>query len=200
MKALTWILAIAAGSTIWTACEPANAKYMDLNTGLEVTLERDDESGEMINVETGEPVRLYVNSKSKDTIYGPSGKIVNNEIIRLHDMYVYNGDDDYKLQLEKDGDYEEKYGDDYKVKSDADGSYKEKIGDDSKVKYDEDGNYKRKRGDAHKIERKSNGSYKVKHGDYKKEVEKDGDVKIKNGNVKIEIDGKTGERKVEIDD
>jgi hypothetical protein len=136
----------------------------------------------MINVETGKPVTLYVNSKSKDTIYGPSGKIVNNEIVRLGDMYVYKGDDDYKLQLEKDGDYEEKYGDDYKVKADADGDYKKKTGEDNKVK------------------RKSNGSYKIKRGDYKKEVEKDGDVTIKNGNVKIEIDGETGEREVKIDD
>jgi hypothetical protein len=41
--------------------------------------------------------------------------------------------------------------------------------------------------------------YKIKHGDYKKEVEKDGDITIKNGDVKIKIDGKTGERKVKRD-
>lgn len=200
MKALTWILAVAASATIWMACEPANAKYIDLATGEVVILERDEEKGEMINVETGKPVRLYVNSKSEDTIYGPSGKIVNNELVRLNDMYVYNGDEDYKLKLEENGDYEEKIGDEYKAKSDADGDYKEKIGDNNKVKYSKDGDYKRKRGDGHKIERKSNGSYKIKQGDYKKEVEKDGDVKIKQGDVKIEIDGETGERKVKVDD
>jgi hypothetical protein len=44
------------------------------------------------------------------------------------------------------------------------------------------------------------GDYKVKSGDYKKEVEKDGDVIIKDGNKKIKIDGETGERKVKHDD
>ncbi|MCD6064265.1 MAG: hypothetical protein K0R82_2176 [Flavipsychrobacter sp.] len=201
MKALTWILAIAAGTTIWTACEPANAKYIDLATGQEVVLERDEEKGEMINVTTGEPVKLYVNSKSKDTIYGPSGKIVNNEIVRLDNMYVYSGDEEYKLKLEKNGDFEEKYGDEYKVKSDADGDYKEKRGDDNKVKYNREGSYKRKHGEDYKVKRGDNGSYKIKRGDsYKKEVEEDGDIKIKQGNVKIEIDGETGERKVEVDD
>ena len=44
--------------------------------------------------------------------------------------------------------------------------------------------------------------YKVKvaETDYKKEVEKDGDVKIKNGDTKIKIDGETGEKKVKRDD
>ena len=37
-------------------------------------------------------------------------------------------------------------------------------------------------------------------GDYKKKVEKDGDVKIKDGDTKIKIDGETGERKVKTDD
>ena len=40
----------------------------------------------------------------------------------------------------------------------------------------------------------------LKQDDYKVEVEKDGDVKIKNGNDKVKIDGKTGERKVKKDD
>jgi hypothetical protein len=36
-------------------------------------------------------------------------------------------------------------------------------------------------------------------GDYKKEVEKDGDIKIKDGDKKIKIDGESGERKEKND-
>ena len=44
-------------------------------------------------------------------------------------------------------------------------------------------------------------SKKVKVGDdYKIEVEKDGDVKIKDGDRKVKIDGETGEKKVKNDD
>ena len=43
-------------------------------------------------------------------------------------------------------------------------------------------------------------SYEVKGDDYKVEVEKDGDVKIKQGDSKIKIDGETGEKKVKNDD
>ena len=39
------------------------------------------------------------------------------------------------------------------------------------------------------------GEYKIKGDDYKEKVEKDGDIKIKNGDEKIKIDGKTGEVK-----
>jgi hypothetical protein len=183
MKALTWISAAAIAALGWASCQTADAKYIDLATGEEVVLERDEEKQEMVNVETGEPVRLYVNTKTSDTIWGPAEKIVNNEVVRFNDMWVYAGDEEYKSELEKDGDYKEKHGDDYKLKTENDGDYKEKWGDDTKVKG------------------KSNGSYKVKRGEhYKKEVEKDGDVKIKQGNVKIEIDGETGEREVKIDD
>jgi hypothetical protein len=45
------------------------------------------------------------------------------------------------------------------------------------------------------------GDYKVKSGDdYKMKVEADGDVKIKDGDKKVKIDGETGEKKVENDD
>lgn len=42
--------------------------------------------------------------------------------------------------------------------------------------------------------------YEVKGDDYKVEVEKDGDIKIKDGDSKIKIDGETGEKKVKHDD
>ncbi|HEX6194028.1 MAG TPA: hypothetical protein VFZ42_16760 [Chitinophagaceae bacterium] len=42
--------------------------------------------------------------------------------------------------------------------------------------------------------------YEVKGNDYKVEVEKDGDIKIKDGDSKIKVDGETGEKKVKNDD
>ena len=43
-------------------------------------------------------------------------------------------------------------------------------------------------------------AYEVKGDDYKVEVEKDGDIKIKDGDNKLKIDGETGEKKVKNDD
>jgi hypothetical protein len=43
-------------------------------------------------------------------------------------------------------------------------------------------------------------AYEVKGEDYKVEVEKDGDIKIKDGDSKLKIDGETGEKKVKKDD
>ena len=42
--------------------------------------------------------------------------------------------------------------------------------------------------------------YEVKGDDYKVEVEKDGDMKIKQGDSKIKVVGETGEKKVKNDD
>ena len=50
-----------------------------------------------------------------------------------------------------------------------------------------------------KVEADAN-SVEYKDGDYKMEIEKDGDIKIKDGDKKTKIDGETGERKVKKDD
>lgn len=44
-----------------------------------------------------------------------------------------------------------------------------------------------------------NEEYKAKSDDYKMKVEKDGDIKIKDGDKKTKIDGETGEKKVKKD-
>lgn len=43
-------------------------------------------------------------------------------------------------------------------------------------------------------------SYKTKDGDYEMKLDDDGDVKIKDGDKKTKVDGKTGEKKVKEDD
>jgi hypothetical protein len=157
MKGLILGLAGFISVVSWTACQRANA-FVDLETGETVKLEKDPETGAMVNVETGKPVRLYVNKSSRDTFYGPTGEIVNNKL-RLKDdgTYVYSGemkrksgdDGEYKI---KDGDYKEKYEDgEYKVK---DGDYKKKV--------------------------EADGDVKIKNGDQKIKIDGEtGDVKVK---------------------
>ena len=82
MKKITLTIAIAAlGATMWTACNRAQA-YTDLYTGRTVYLIEDEETGMMLDRDTREPVYLYVNNRSKDTVFGPTGEIVNNKLVR----------------------------------------------------------------------------------------------------------------------
>jgi hypothetical protein len=136
-----FLMAVTGISVLWTACNNADAHYIDLNTGKTVKLEK-DESGDMINVKTREPVYIYVDTRTHDTIYGKNGKIINGHVIRTGDnSYSYDAD----------------------VKTNG--------------------------GDA----------YKAKDDDYKMKVEKDGDIKIKNGDTKTKIDGETGKKKTKND-
>ncbi len=113
-------------------------RYIDLNTGKTVSLEKDEKTGLLVNTETGKPVEIYVDTKTNDTIYGRSGKVINGRVVKRDGAkWVYNDDDT-------------------KIKNEA--------------------------------------------VDYKKEVEKDGDIKIKQGDKKTKIDGETGEKKVKNDD
>lgn len=96
--------------------------YIDLHTGEQVKLAQDS-SGAWVNAETGKPVRLYVNTSTHDTIYGPAGAVVNNNVVRTSDgKYYYTGDEQWKamnapkpapvnvpsgvekIKVEKDGD------------------------------------------------------------------------------------------------
>src|SRR3981189_313128 len=131
MKKLSFLLLPFLGMLVWTACQNARGSYIDLSTGERIKLEKDEQTGRMINAETKKPVYIYVNSNSHDTIYGKTGAVINGHVIKAED-----------------------------------GTYK----------YDED--YTAKRDD-----------------DYVKKIDEDGDVKIKTGDKKIKIDGKTGERK-----
>lgn len=110
------------------ACTNSNARYVDLETGEPVALEKDEESGLMVHAESRKPVKIYVDTETNDTIYGKTGKVINGNVKKNNDgRYVYLGSD-YKMEREKDGDYTVKYGDDAKVKYD-DGELKIKRGD-----------------------------------------------------------------------
>jgi hypothetical protein len=102
----------------------------------------------MVNAETKAPLGIYVNTATNDTIYGKTGKVINNFIDRHPDgKYTYREDGsikvtdgDSKLKVEADGDTKVK-DDDYKKKVEADGDIKIKDGD-TKIKIEKDGDKK----------------------------------------------------------
>lgn len=150
------LLAISTVMFLAVACKQ-NGEVKDLNTGKTIVVEKDAETGYIINSETRKPVYLYVDG-SGDTLYGRTGKVVNAKVVKSgSSRFEYDGDGGYTY-----------VNGDYKKKVDDDGSYKIKDGD-YKMKVDEDG------------------SYKIKDGDYKKKVDEDGNIKIKDGDTKIKI-------------
>ncbi|MFN2457877.1 MAG: hypothetical protein ABR502_06740 [Chitinophagaceae bacterium] len=146
MKAII-LLTCVLSVFLLQACDN-DSRYVDVNTGKALNLEKDEKTGLMVDAETGKPVKMYVDTKTNDTIYGRTGKVINTRIRRnTEGVYVYIDDDE----------------------------------DDAKTKVTGD-------------------ETKIKDGEYKKEVEKDGDITIKDGNTKIKIDGETGKKKVKKDD
>lgn len=124
------LLAGLSATLIFTACK--NDRYYDLTAGKYVELEKDENTGKMVNAETHEPVYIYVDTKTKDTIYGATGDVVNGHVVKISDG-KYDIDDEYKIKY---GDYKKKVdGDEVKIK---DGDTKIKIEDgEKKVKNDD---------------------------------------------------------------
>ena len=80
----------------------------------------------MVNATTQEPVYMYVDTRSNDTIYGATGKVINGYVIKKGDGKYKFDEEEYKVKNE---DYKKKVeGDEAKVKT-----------DDKKVKTDEEG-------------------------------------------------------------
>ena len=133
----------------FTGCDSKDT-YVDLETGKTITVVKDSTTGYMVNADTREPVGIYVNTATHDTIYGKTGKVINNFVVKHPDgKFTYQGDDEIKIT---DGDS--------KIKAEADGDYKIK-----------DGDYKKK------VE--EDGDIKIKDGDTKIKIEEDGDKKVK---------------------
>lgn len=129
------------------------SKYVDLNSTLPVHLYYDPKTKRTYSEATNEPVDLYVNVETGDTIYGQGRFVVNNYIVKTTDGT-------YKL-------------DDSKVKVNGD-ELKIKDGD-KKLKL-EDGEMKIKDGDE-KLKAEENET-KLKTDEMKKKKE-DGETKTK---------------------
>ena len=116
------------------SCSGNNARYIDINTGKSITVVKDSATGYMLNTETRQPLVVYYDTQTKDTLYGPTGEVINNKVMRTPDgKYYYevpkpaevkqkaltddeiykdllkNGD--YKKKVENDGDIKIKHGD-----------------------------------------------------------------------------------------
>ena len=59
-----------------------NVKYVDLRTHKQITIKLDTTIGRIVNMETNEPVDLFIEPNTMDTIYGQTGTVVNNDLIR----------------------------------------------------------------------------------------------------------------------
>jgi len=124
------LLASLAVTLIFTACK--RERYYDLTAGKYVDLEKDEKSGKMVNTATQEPVYIYVDTETRDTIYGATGDVVNGHVVKTSDG-KYDIDDEYKIKY---GDYKKKVdGDEVKIK-DGDTKIKEEDGE-RKVKKDD---------------------------------------------------------------
>lgn len=126
--------------------------YVDLNTGKEVYIIRDESTGYATDSIAKVPVEFYVNTSTNDTLFR-TGMVVNNMLVEEEGKWKL---DETKVKID---------GDEIKIK---DGDSKVKVdGEESKVK---DGDYKKKvDGD----------DVKIKDGDSKIKIE-DGEVKKKN--------------------
>ena len=58
-----------------------DTKYIDLKTNKEVKISIDTTQGMLVNDETNEPIDLFVEPMTHDTIYALTGTIVNNALI-----------------------------------------------------------------------------------------------------------------------
>lgn len=128
MKSKIWTVSAIAFTLVATSCiRKENARYVDLSSGEKVELVKDEETGLMVHADTRKPVYMYVDTRTNDTIYGSTGKVVNGQVRRTDDgSWQYTGDYKYKNDDE-----------DVKIKVE-DGEYKYKSGD-VKIKIDEDG-------------------------------------------------------------
>jgi len=57
-------------------------KYIDLKTHKQVSVTIDTTLGQIVNTENNQPIDLFIEPTTHDTIYGPTGTVVNNYIIR----------------------------------------------------------------------------------------------------------------------
>lgn len=133
MKTLNFIAFSLFIITGVISCAGNDHRFIDLETGKHINVVKDSTNGYMVNADTKEPVIIYVDTQNNDTIYGKTGKVINNHITKTEEgKYKYVSHDDMKS--DDDESYKIKDGD-YKKKVEKDGDVKIKDGD-TKIKID----------------------------------------------------------------
>ena len=125
MKKTICAFLVASGIFVYASCKNADARYINLDTGEKVKLVKDETSGLMVTAETKQPVHIYVDTKTNDTIYGKTGLIINGHVYKNETGSYYYEEE---IKTEATGDY--------KKKIDADGDVKIKT-DDQKIKIED---------------------------------------------------------------
>jgi hypothetical protein len=127
MKTLKTLFKVALMITpimLTVACNRNAAKYENLETGEKVTIIKDPTTGYAIDSVTNEPVDYYVNLDTKDTIYGKTGMVVNNALIKTPEgTYMLDN-----AKIKSDGEEFKAKSEDVKIKVD---------GEDMKIKTDD---------------------------------------------------------------
>lgn len=145
---------LLAGIIAICSCNNPQSRYLDLNSNEYISLKKDSVSGYMMNKRTGEPVDVYVDTKTHDTVYGVTGEIVNG---RVHKT------DEGKWVVKMNGD-------EYKAKSESENSAKVKIEGDE---------YKSKNG-SYTVKREGDGDVKIENGNTQVKIDgKTGERKVK---------------------
>lgn len=81
MKDAFWGRVVVVTALLFAACRHGN-RYIDLATNQYIPVKKDSISGYILNSKTGEPVDIYVDTKTHDTIDGVTGEIVNGKLRR----------------------------------------------------------------------------------------------------------------------
>jgi predicted regulator of Ras-like GTPase activity (Roadblock/LC7/MglB family) len=108
-----------------SAMTTTESSYVDLSTGQPVIVVRDTEKGYYVYSDTRQPIEdkmFFVDVNTRDTLYGKSGVVVNNAVIKT-DAGVWSLDES---MIEHDGE-------EIKIKS-ADGSKLKVDGEEMKYK------------------------------------------------------------------
>jgi hypothetical protein len=89
-KVLLFVFGVISIS-MWIACNSAAGRYIDLNTGKHISIEKDPQTGYMVDADTKKPVDIYVDTETKDTVYGRNGKVINGKVVKTGDgVYEYH--------------------------------------------------------------------------------------------------------------
>jgi hypothetical protein len=138
----TFFLSMIASLLVLISCKDrTEGEYYDLNREKSVKLVKDENTGIMVDADTRQPVYIYVNTNTKDTIYGVTGEVINGKVVKMEDGKFKYGD--LKIKQDEDGDFKLK-DDDFKKKIDADGDTKTKDGDATRKADSDDGEVKNK--------------------------------------------------------
>ncbi len=113
---------LAFPALLITACSQNDSKYKNLQTGEKVYIIESD--GIAVDSVTGKPVEFYVNTETQDTIYGETGEVVNNKVLKTGDGVYKLDESKFKSEVEQ----LLESGEDVKVKVD---------GEDMKIKTDD---------------------------------------------------------------